>query len=118
MRSSPPKKHPAPLRSELWPHLEKIRAQRRKKKTWEAITKELEQTCGLKLSAGTVRNFFKRASKRVPLERNFRMQARGARVQTAFVRAEIPSTSLDDDPFSTKVVPFDPWKPQAKARAS
>jgi hypothetical protein len=118
MRRLPPRTHPAPLASELWRHLEKIRARRRKKKTWEAITKDLEKTCGLKLSAGTVRNFFKRASKRIPLERDAGVQARGARVQTAFMRAEIASTSLDDDPFSTKVVPFDPWKPQTKARAS
>jgi hypothetical protein len=118
MRRSPPKTHPAPLASELWRHLEKIRACRRKKKTWQAIAKELEQTGGIKLTAGTVRNFFKRASRRVPLQRNIRLEATAARVETPFIRPEIPSVRLDDDLFSTKVIPFDPWKPQTKARAS
>jgi len=118
MRRLPPKTHPAPLASELWRHLEKIRACRRKKKTWQAIAEELEQTGGIKLTAGTVRNFFKRASRRVPLQRNIRLEATAARVETPFIRPEIPSVRSDDDPFSTKVIPFDPWKPQTKARAS
>jgi hypothetical protein len=118
MRRSPPRTHPAPLASELWRHLEKIRACRRKKKTWQAIAKELEQTGGIKLTAGTVRNFFKRASRRVPFDRNVRPEATRVRVETPFIPPEIPSTRLEDDPFSTKVIPFDPWKPQTKARAS
>jgi hypothetical protein len=118
MRTAPPKTHPGPHRSELWPHLEKIRACRRKKKTWQAIAKELGQTGGIKLTAGTVRNFFKRASRRVPFQRNVRLEATAVRVETPFIRPEIPSVRLDDDPFSTKVIPFDPWKPQTKARAS
>jgi hypothetical protein len=118
MRRSPPKIHPAPLRSELWRHLEEIRASRRKKKTWQAIAKELQQTGGIKLTAGSVRNFFKRASRRVPFERNVRLEATAVCVETPFIRPEIPSVRLDDDPFSTKVIPFDPWKPQTKARAS
>jgi hypothetical protein len=118
MKRLPPRTHPAPLASELWRHLEKIRACRRKKKTWQAITKELEQTDGIKLTAGTVRNFFKRASKRVPFQRNVRLGATAVRVETSFIRPEIPSVRSDDDPFSTKVIPFDPWKPQTKARAS
>jgi hypothetical protein len=118
MKSSPPKKHPAPLESELWRYLKNIRAWRRKRKTWHAIAKELEQAYGLRSTAGTVRNFFKRASKRVPLQRNVRTQARAPHVQTPYLQPGIPSTALDDDPFSTKVVPFDPWKPQTKAQAS
>src|SRR5215469_14226790 len=114
MRRLPPRTHPAPLASELWRHLEKIRACRRKKKTWQAIAKELQQTGGIKLTAGTVRNFFKRASRRVPFERNVRLEleATVARVEAPFIRPETPSVRLDDDPFSTKVIPFDPWKPQ------
>jgi hypothetical protein len=118
MRRLPPKTHPAPLASELWRHLEKIRACRRKKKTWQAIAKELQQTANIKLTAGTVRNFFKRASRRVPFERNVRLEATAVRVETPFIRPEIPSVRSDDDPFSTKVIPFDPWKPQTMARAS
>src|SRR5438132_390988 len=118
MRRVPPKTHPAPLASELWRHLEKIRACRRQKKTWQAISKELEQTANIKLTAGTVRNFFKRASRRVPFERNVRREATAVRVETPFIRPEIPSVRSDDDPFSTNVIPFDPWKPQTKARAS
>jgi len=124
MRKLPPKKHPAPLESDLWRHLEKIRACRRKRKTWAAIAKELEKTFGIKLTAGTVRNFFKRASKRIPLQRNDRPQARAVdapirKSAALFIEPEDPAALPDDDPFSTKVVPFDPWKPQqAKARAS
>jgi len=123
MRRLPPRTHPAPLASELWRHLEKIRACRRKKKTWQAIAKELQQTCGIKLTAGTVRNFFKRASKRIPLQRNDRPQARVVRIPvrksaTLFFEPEDPAALPEDDPFSTKVIPFDPWKPQTKARAS
>ena len=118
MRRSPPKIHPGPLRSELWRHLEEIRACRRKKKTWQAIAKELEQTCGVKLTAGTVRNFFKRASRRLPLQRNARLEATVVRTETPFIQPEILSVPLDDDPFSTNVIPFDPWKPQRKSRAS
>src|ERR1700757_2938022 len=118
MRRSPPKTQPAPLASELWRHLEKIRACRRKKKTWQAIAKELEQTGGIKLTAATVRNFFKRASRRVPLQRNARREATAVRAETPFIQPEILSVRLDDDPFSTNVIPFDPWKPQRKSRAS
>src|SRR6516164_6213136 len=118
MRRSPPKTHPGPLRSELWRHLEEIRACRRKKKTWQAIAKELEQTGGIKLTAGTVRNFFKRGSRRVPFERNVRLEATAVRIATRFIPPETPSVRLDDDPFSTKVIPFDPWKPQTNAQAS
>jgi hypothetical protein len=123
MRRSPPKIHPGPLRSELWRHLEEIRACRRKKKTWQAIAKELEQTCGVKLTVGTLRNFFKRASKRVPLRGNDRPQQRTVpasvlKSTALFIEPEDPAVLVDDDPFSTKVVPFDPWKPQTKARAS
>jgi hypothetical protein len=118
MRRLPPKTHPAQLASELWRHLEKIRACRRKKKTWQAIAKELEQTGGIKLTAGTVRNFFKRASRRASLQRNIRLDATAVRAETLFIPPEIPSVRLDDDPFSTKVIPFDPWKPQTNAQAS
>src|ERR1700747_577324 len=119
MRRLPPKKHPGPLESDLWRHLEKIRACLRKRKTWAAIAKELAQTCGIKPTAGTVRNFFKRASKRVPLQRNDRPQARAVRAPVRksgalFIEPEDSTALLDDDPFSTKVVPFDPWKPQTK----
>jgi hypothetical protein len=123
MRRLPPRTHPAPLASELWRHLEKIRACRRKKKTWQAIAKELQQTGGIKLTAGTVRNFFKRASRRVSHCPNDKPQARAAsaslqKASTLFVQPQDPSFIPDDDPFSTKVIPFDPWKPQTKARAS
>jgi hypothetical protein len=118
MRRLPPRTHPAPLASELWRHLEKIRACRRKKKTWQAIAEELEQMGGIRLTAGTVRNFFKRASRRISLQRNVSLKATVGRVETPFIRPEIPSVRSDDDPFSTKVIHFDPWKPQTKARAS
>jgi hypothetical protein len=123
MRRSPPRIHPGPLRSELWRHLEEIRACRRKKKTWQAIAKELERTCGVKLTVGTLRNFFKRASKRVPLRRNDRPQQRTVpasvlKSTALFIEPEDPTALPDDDPFSTNVIPFDPWKPQTKARES
>src|SRR6516164_10935764 len=102
MRRLLPKTHPGPLRSELWRYLEEIRSCRRKKRTWQAIAKELEQTGGIKLTAGTVRNFFKRASRRVPFQRNIRLDAAAVRVETPFIRPETPSARLDDDPFSTK----------------
>ena len=63
MKRPPPRTHPKPDGSELWPHLETIRAARRQRKTWAAIAEHLADKCGVRLSTWSVRNFFKRAHK-------------------------------------------------------
>jgi|SRR6516225_8761433 hypothetical protein len=123
MRTAPPKTHPGPQSSELWPQLDKIRELRRKRRTWTSISKELERTCGIKVTEATVRNFFKRARRRVALQRNSKPQLRSTPVSVKksaalFIEPEDPTALPDDDPFSTNVIPFDPWKPQRKSRAS
>src|SRR5580700_2745052 len=118
MRTPPPKAHPGPYTSQLWPHLETIRTLRRRKKTWRAITKHLEDACGIKLGVWTVRNFFKRATSGcVPL--GFRKaeatrESRKPNPATLGLRAPAkPLEEPDSDPFSTKAMPFDPWKPRS-----
>ena len=118
MKRPPPSIHPAPFTSRLWPHLETIRTLRRRRKTWRAITKHLEDACGIKLGVWTVRNFFKRAtSGRVPL--GFRnaeatRELRKPNPASAGLRQPPkPFEEPDGDPFSTKTIPFDPWKPRS-----
>ena len=118
MRTPPPKAHPGPYTSQLWPHLETIRSLRRRRKTWRAINKHLEDACGIKLGVWTVRNFFKRAtSGRVPL--GFRnaeatRESRKPNPATGGLRQPAkPFEEPDGDPFSTKTIPFDPWKPRS-----
>ena len=60
--------HPKPYQSLLWPHLDAIRALRRKHETWEAIASHLKESYGLKIGGATVLKFFKRAAKgRLPI---------------------------------------------------
>jgi hypothetical protein len=118
MRTPPPKAHPSPYTSQLWPHLETIRTLRRRRKTWRTITKHLEDVCGVKLGVWTVRNFFKRAtSGRVPLGFRNAEATRESRkpnpAPAGFRRPAKPLEEPDSDPFSTKAIPFDPWKPRS-----
>ena len=118
MRTPPPKAHPGPYTSQLWPHLETIRTLRRRRKTWRAITKHLEDACGIKLGVWTVRNFFKRAtSGRVPLGfRNAEATRESRKPDPASAGLRQPPKPFeepDGDPFSTKTIPFDPWKPRS-----
>ena len=118
MRTPPPKAHPSPYTSQLWPHLEMIRTLRRRRKTWRAITKHLEDECRVKLGVWTVRNFFKRAtSGKVPLGfRNAEVtrDSREANPTSSGLRQPPkPFEESDGDPFSTKTIPFDPWKPRS-----
>jgi hypothetical protein len=118
MRTPPPKSHPSPYTSQLWPHLETIRMLRRRRKTWRAIANHLEEACGIKLGVWTVRNFFKRAtSGKVPLGfRNAEVTRESRKPNPAPAGLRHPAKPLKDsdcDPFSTKAMPFDPWKPRS-----
>jgi hypothetical protein len=119
MRTRPPKAHPSPYTSQLWPHLETIRTLRRRRKTWRAIAKHLEDACGIKLGVWTVRNFFKRStSGSVPLGfRNAQATRESEKPSPATLGLRAPAKPLEDsdgDPFSTKTIPFDPWKPRSE----
>jgi hypothetical protein len=120
MRKQPPRTHPAPHQSRLWPHWQMIGEARRRKKTWGTITKELEETHGIKLTAGTVRNFFKRAAQgRLPLGVLSKSPVASMHATpTVLARATKPFEEPDGDPFSVKVIEFDPWKPQTRNKAS
>jgi hypothetical protein len=136
MRSPPPRTHPAPHQSALWPYWRMIGHARRAKKTWKQIAAELKES-GITISAGSVRNFFKRASQgRLPL--GVVSNAPAVRPRVNAVTPTTPnSTKIRDiiglytprkarepgdedpgDPFSTKVIPLDPWKPKNKSKAS
>jgi hypothetical protein len=56
--------HPRPFESPLRPHLETIRSLRRAHKTWQEIARILREEHGVKTSASTVHNFFKRVTER------------------------------------------------------
>jgi hypothetical protein len=123
MRTPPPLKHPAPHQSALWPHWQFIGQARRSKKTWRLIAAELKDSYGITITAGTVRNFFKRASKgRLPLGVVSNTPAARPMVNavrpTVLARAPKLSVEPEDDPFSVKIIEFDPWKPQNKTKAS
>jgi hypothetical protein len=60
-----PQEHPRAWGSVLWDHRDEVLAMRRGRKTWKEITEHLAQTHGVKLTYGTVRNFFVRYSKRL-----------------------------------------------------
>jgi len=118
MKRLPPRTHPVPYTSQLWPHLETIRKLRRRRKTWRAITKHLEDACEIRLGVWTVRNFFKRAtSGRVSLGFSNAEATRDLQKPTPAAvgprRLAKPSEDSDDDPFSTKAIPLDPWKPRS-----
>jgi hypothetical protein len=101
-----------------------ISDRRRRKKTWGLIRQELEENHGVKLAVSTVRNFFKRAAQgRLPL--GVVSHAPAARPRVSAVSATVLTRTVhkqfqeqDNDPFSTKVIAFDPWKPQRKNKAS
>jgi hypothetical protein len=118
MKRPPPRKHPGPYASQLWPHLESIRTLRRRRKTWRAITKHLDDACGIKLGVWTVRNFFKRATiGRDPLgftntERTRDLQ-KASPALTEVRRLPDPAEESAGDPFSTKAIPLNPWKPSS-----
>jgi hypothetical protein len=118
VKRPPPSMHPAPYTSRLWPHMETIRTLRRRRKTWRAITKHLEDACGIKLGVWTVRNFFKRAtSGRVPLGFKDTQATRESRESNptsgGLWHPSNPPEDSDCDPFSTKAIPFDPWRPRS-----
>jgi hypothetical protein len=122
MKKAPPRVHPAPHGSLLWPHLEVIREARRRKHTWNAITQQLNRTCGIKLTAGTVRNFFKRASRhqRAGLGQVVRLKPAAPLPPMMLIDKSFPAYSEpESDPFSVNIVNFDPWQPaQTNKRAS
>jgi hypothetical protein len=137
MRTPPPKTHPVPHQSQLWAHWQLIGELRRSKKTWKQIAAELKDSYEISISAGSVRNFFKRASQgRLPLSVVSRTPLPSRRVTAVTPsipnstkiadiiglytprKAREPGDEKDGDPFSTKVIPLDPWKPQKKSKAS
>ena len=68
MRKPPPSKHPSPHQSQFWLHWQFIGQARRQKKTWKQIAAELKDSYQVTITAGSVRNFFKRATQgRLPL---------------------------------------------------
>jgi hypothetical protein len=123
MRSPPPRTHPAPHQSTLWPHWQVIGELRRSKKTWKQIAAELKDSYRISISAGSVRNFFKRATQgRLLLGVARKVPASRPRVvstnPTILARPPKQLEEPDGDPFSVKVIQYDPWKPQRKSKAS
>jgi hypothetical protein len=141
MRKPPPRTHPAPHQSALWAHWTMIGELRRSKKTWKQIAAELKESCAITISAGSVRNFFKRLPNRAARacgvltelrdeaqHENKKDAARCQRIKAEMKGRDptaathpfvLPSAAnqledADGDPFSTKVIEYDPWKPQRK----
>ena len=113
-----PQTHAKPYQSPLWKHLETIRTLRRKRGTWAVIASHLEDAHGLKVSRATVFKFFKRAtSGRVPLGFSNTETTRDLqKPNPAAARPRQPAKPFeesDGDPFSTKAIPLDPWKPRS-----
>jgi hypothetical protein len=115
-----------PFSSPLWPHLAMIRAMRSRRRTWKEIAHRLQQQ-GVNLDCKTIANFHRRIKARS------RRKLTGERFAVSLPtvgetsnRAEPdnqlilkPSTKLsepDADPFSVKLIPFDPWQPHSKER--
>ena len=113
-----PQTHAKPYQSPLWKHLETIRTLRRKHETWAMIALHLEDAHGLKVSKATVLKFFKRAtSGRVPLgfgdTEATRDLQKPIRATARLRQSAKPFEASDGDPFSTKAIPLDPWKPRS-----
>jgi hypothetical protein len=81
------------------------------------IARHLEDAHGLKVSRATVFKFFKRAaSGRVPLGFSNVESTRDLQKPipaTARLQAAKPLEESNGDPFSTKAIPLDPWKPRS-----
>ena len=113
-----PQIHAKPFQSPLWKHLETIRTLRRKRETWAMIAWHLEDTHGLKVSRAAVFKFFKRAARgHVPLgfsniESTSDLQ-KPIRATARLQQAAEPIEGSNGDPFSTKAIPLDPWKPRS-----
>jgi hypothetical protein len=113
-----PQIHAKPYQSLLWKHLETIRTLRRKRETWAMIAWHLEDTHGLKVTRATVFKFFKRAaSGHVPLgfsniESTHDLQ-KPIRATARLQQVAEPIEGSNGDPFSTKAIPLDPWKPRS-----
>ena len=113
-----PKIHAKPYQSPLWKHLETIRTLRRRHETWAEIALHLEDAHGLKVSRATVLKFFERTTGgRVPLGFSNTKATRDLQKPNpagSGLRQTIkPFEDSDGDPFSTKTIPFDPWKPRS-----
>jgi hypothetical protein len=113
-----PQIHAKPYQSPLWKHLETIRTLRRKRETWAMIARHLEDTHGLKVSGATVFKFFKRAaSGRVPLGfsniESRRDLQKPIPTTARLQQVAKPFEESNGDPFSTKAIPLDPWKPRS-----
>ena len=84
------------------------------------IAAEIKETFGVTITPGTVRAFFKRATQgRIPLSAVSNLPVVGPNVGPVTPRISVWKASEsfeepDGDPFSTKVIPEDPWKPQRK----
>jgi hypothetical protein len=113
-----PQTHAKPYQSPLWKHLETIRTLRRKRETWAIIALHLEDAHGLKVSKATVFKFFKRATRgHVPLGFGDTEATRDLQkhipAAARLRQSAKPFEALDGDPFSTKAIPLDPWKPRS-----
>ena len=82
------------------------------------IARHLEDTHGLKVSRATVFKFFKRAaSGRVPLGfsniESTRDLQKPIPATARLQQVAKPFEESNGDPFSTKAIPLDPWKPRS-----
>jgi len=106
-----PQTHPRPYSSPLWPHLETIRALRRKHETWRAIASHLNESHGLKIGRATVLKFFKRAAKgRLPI--GFADSGASTVVPaTSSPRSGVcpPDPESREDPLLTEISANDPF---------
>jgi len=122
-----------PFSSPLWPHLAMIRAMRSRRRTWKEIAHRLQQQ-GVTLDCKTIANFHRRIKARgrrkltggsawqCLYQRSVKRQTRAEPDNQLILKrstklsAPEPSTEPDADPFSVKLIPFDPWQPQSKQR--
>jgi hypothetical protein len=107
-----------------------IRAMRSRRRTWKEIAHRLQQQ-GVTLDCKTIANFHRRIKARGRKLTGERLAVSLPTVGETSNRAELdnqlinpstklsapePSTEPDADPFSVKLIPFDPWQPQSKQR--
>jgi hypothetical protein len=121
-----------PFSSPLWPHLAMIRAMRSRRRTWKEIAHRLQQR-GVTLDCKTIANFHRRIKARGRRKLTGERSAvslstvgdtsnraepnnRPILKPSTKLSAPEPSTEPDADPFSVKLIPFDPWQPQSKQR--
>jgi hypothetical protein len=121
-----------PFSSPLWPYLAMIRAMRSRRRTWKEIAHRLRQQ-GVTLDRKTIANFHRgikaRGLRKLTGERFAASLPAGDETSnraepdnqlilkpSTKLSAPKPRTESNADPFSVKLIPFDPWQPQSKQR--